>query len=140
MDNNLSIRVSGHGDQWDRIAQEVEKFGESQGWTPEIAFTIRLILEELILNAVDYGTDDQSTEVSLDLLSEADSIQIELRDNGKAFNPLEDAPEPDFETPVANRRLGGLGVHLVKHLSDKVSYRHSDGQNILTIVKRREGS
>ena len=138
MDNNLSIRVSGHGDQWDRIAEEVEKFGESQDWPPDMAFTIRLILEELILNAVDYGTEDQSTEVSLDLLSEADSIQIDLRDNGKAFNPLEDAPEYDFDIPVANRRIGGLGVHLVKHLSDEVSYRHSDGQNILTIVKRRE--
>lgn len=138
MSNKFSIQVGGHGDQWDRIASQVEKFGEANEWPPDIVFTIRLILEELILNAVDYGTEDQSTEVQLDLLSEADAIRIELKDNGKAYNPLEEAPTPDFGSDVEDRPIGGLGVHLVKQLSDELEYQHLDGFNKLTIVKRRE--
>lgn len=140
MNNKLSIQVGGHGDQWDRIANQVDKFGETHEWSPDIAFTIRLILEELILNAVDYGTEDQSTEVHLNLLSEADAIRIELKDNGKPYNPLEEAPAPDFESDVEDRPIGGLGVHLVKQLSDELEYQHEDGFNKLIIVKRREAS
>ena len=137
MKNELSISVAGNGDQWDRIAEHLEEFGQANDWPPDIEFSIRLILEELVLNAVDYGTEDKSTEIRLKLLSEADYVQIDLSDNGRPYNPLVDAPAPDLDSSADDRKVGGQGVHLVKQLSDEVSYRHAEGLNALTIVKRR---
>ena len=137
MTAHLSIQVDGQEDQWLRISKEVDQFGEQQCWSEEVAFTIRLILEELVVNAINYGTDDQSTKVQLELFSDKSQIKIELSDNGCPYNPLEEAPSPDFTSPVKDRPIGGLGVYLVKQLSDKITYRYQDGHNIFTITKRR---
>lgn len=139
MNNQLSIQVTGQGDQWEQIADQVEKFGESNEWSMETSFGIRLILEELVVNAVSYGSEDQTTEVRLDVLSETKLVRLELYDNGNPYNPLEEAPTPDFDSSIEDRPVGGLGVHLVKQLSDEISYRHENGYNILTIIKRRTG-
>ncbi len=137
MKNELSISVAGGGDQWERIAEQVEEFGRANDWPPDIEFAIRLILEELIVNAVNYGTDDRSTEVRLKLRSDSECVRIELFDNGRPYNPFEEAPAPDFESNADDQRVGGFGVYLVKQFTDEISYRHQDGFNILTIVKRR---
>ena len=131
------MKVVGQGDQWERIAEQLDAFGEANGWPPDLAFSIRLIAEELVVNAVSYGKEKHDTEVRLDLLSEPEAVKMELQDNGKPYNPLEEAPIPDFEGDVEDRPIGGLGVHLVKELSDELTYRHSNGLNRLTVIKRR---
>ena len=69
--------------------------------------------------------------------SDSDAITIEIVDSGKPFDPLSDAPEPDLDAAVEERRIGGLGVHLVKTLMDQMHYKRENDQNRLTIVARR---
>ena len=121
--------------QWPEIDSAVAEFSSEQGWPEDLDFTIRLILEELVLNAVDYGTDDKSTEVGLQLTSSEDKVQIVVSDNGVPFNPLEDSPIPDLEASSEDRKVGGLGVHFIKTLADSATYERLEDRKRMTIVK-----
>jgi anti-sigma regulatory factor (Ser/Thr protein kinase) len=61
-------------------------------------------------------------------------LSIELRDAGKPFNPL-DNPDPDITLGAEERQIGGLGIFLCKKMMDEVSYRYTDGCNVLTMKK-----
>ena len=134
----FSVELKGRGDQWPRLEPEVLAFGEANEWPPDLGFAIRLILEELVLNAVFHGSDDGSTVVRLNMESDSDTVRLELMDNGRAFNPLEDTPAPDLESDVEDRLVGGLGVHLVKTMADELEYERVDGFNKVIVVKRRD--
>jgi len=58
-------------------------------------------------------------------------------DNGHPFDPTA-APEPDLSLPLERRRPGGLGIHLMRSMMDRVHYRRSDGSNILRLEKARD--
>ena len=71
------------------------------------------------------------------LTSEEGAITIEVVDDGKPFDPLNDAPQPDLASDLEDRRVGGLGLHLVRTTMDDMSYRRDQGKNHLTLVARR---
>ena len=137
MTAKLQIVPETGGGQWSEIDSAVAEFSREQGWPEDLDFTVRLMVEELVLNAVDYGTDDKSTEVELQLTSDEDKVRIVVSDNGVAFNPLEQSPIPDLDALIEDRRIGGLGVHFIKTMADSVTYERLEGRNRMTIVKLR---
>ena len=64
-------------------------------------------------------------------------MTVEIADDGRPFNPLEDTPTADTTSPMDERPIGGLGVHLVRTLMSDVRYRRENDRNRLTMVKRR---
>ena len=92
-------------------------------------------IEELVLNIVDYSGSDY---LDVEIMREENSITLRFRDGGKPFNPL-DKEEPDFTLPLEQRKIGGLGIFLVTKYMDTVTYDHSGGENILTIMKKVKG-
>jgi serine/threonine-protein kinase RsbW len=94
---------------------------------------IQLITEEIVANAIDHGfieTAPAGRQVTVSLRADGTRLHMEFRDNGRPFNPLE-APPPDLDADILDRPIGGLGIHLVRELSEQVYYRREDGQNIL---------
>jgi serine/threonine-protein kinase RsbW len=75
----------------------------------------------------------RTVELSLEL--DDREARLELRDDGQPFDPL-GAPAPDLESPMEERGLGGLGIHLVKELADDIQYRREAGFNFLLLRKR----
>ena len=63
----------------------------------------------------------------------------ELSDDARPFDPL-NAPPPDLNSAIEDRRIGGLGVHLVKTLMDDVGYAYRDGRNHITLRKKIAGN
>ena len=61
---------------------------------------------------------------------------MEFEDRGREFNPLE-IEEPDLDTPIENRQLGGLGIHLVRQMMDEAKYRREGDKNILMLRKSK---
>lgn len=106
----------------------------------EREFTLRLVLEELVVNVVNYayGEDgDGPLDITVD--NRDDAIAITLAGRGAPFNPLEqEAPNTDL--PPDERPIGGLGIFLVRQMMDSVSYRYEDGRNILTVTSYHPGS
>src|SRR6202007_1501577 len=90
----------------------------------------------IFLNIVLHGSEPGSApqvEVSLEL--ETDAVTMTVDDDGPQFDPLSLAP-PDVTATLADRRVGGLGVFLVRELMDTVSYARVAGRNQLRMSKR----
>ncbi len=122
------------------IQGKVEELGLREEWPDSLVFKVNLVLEELGLNILSYGGAgvDRSPEIEITLVSEDDSLTIEVSDDGRPFNPLEDAAVPDVEALLDERSVGGLGVHLVRTMMDDLSYRRAEGRNLLKMVTKKE--
>lgn len=122
------------------IQGKVEELGLREEWPDSLVFKVNLVLEELGLNILSYGgaSVDRSPEIEITLVSEDDSLTIEVSDDGRPFNPLEDAVVPDVEALLDERSVGGLGVHLVRTMMDDLSYQRADGRNLLKMVTKKE--
>ena len=71
-----------------------------------------------------------------------DVFEVEIVDDGIAFNPLIDTPAPDLLSDLDDRPIGGLGVHMVKFYMDDLSYSHDGTYNRLkmTLKLNQQGS
>jgi anti-sigma regulatory factor (Ser/Thr protein kinase) len=103
---------------------------------PDLALLTGLCLEELIVNTVQYGLKGDSERMIHVRLSLSDEwLQISLKDDAPEFNPFAEVPTPDLELNVDERPIGGLGVHLVKTIMDRV-YAYYDGSgNLIVLLK-----
>ena len=137
MSANLILTVLSDREELDRITESIEAFAEEEEWPPDLLFRINLVLEELVLNIMDYGHDDNEHEIEIALTSVSDAVTINITDGGRAFDPLTDAPEPDTIGPIESRSIGGLGVHLAREMMDEMAYRRENGRNHLSLTSRR---
>lgn len=135
----LTLSVEASLDQLTGLQERVTAFGEAESWPPEMAFQIELSLEEICVNIVNYGFDDDGDQHAIEVIvdSEPDALTMEIIDNGRAFDPLTETPDPDLDSTVGDRPIGGLGVYLVKQYMDDMQYRRADGRNHLKMVKHR---
>lgn len=138
MSAQRSLHMATDLDELRKVNAAIEEIAEEENWPPDVTFQIGLAVEELGVNIVEYGHDDGKVhEIKIVITSEDEVITIEIEDDGRAFNPLSDAPEPDLEAAVEDRTVGGLGVHLVRTMMDEVHYQRQQDKNCLTLVKRR---
>ena len=116
--------------------EEAEVWLAEQEVSADASYLVSLAIEELVTNCVKYGYDDEATHTIDIVLSVEDGfLRMEVIDDGHAFNPLE-APKPDLALPLSERPLGGLGIHLLRELSDEMLYERRDGTNRLVLTKR----
>ncbi len=123
------------------LVAAIEALGEDDGWSGDLTFRISLVVDELAQNVVDYAyNDDAPGDVEVVVASRDETVVIEINDEGKPFDPLTEAPDPDLTSPIESRPIGGLGVHFTKTLMDDVEYRRESGRNRLRIVTRKSPS
>ena len=132
-----SLKIVPELDQLGRISEIVEDLGEQDNWPPDLIFKVNLVLDELSVNIVNYSAEASEIEVSL--AADAETVRVEISDNGRPFDPLSDAAEPDINAPLEDRPVGGLGIHLVREMMDELHYSRLDGRNRLAMVKRKGG-
>lgn len=112
----------------------IGEMSQAQDWPVTLVMRANLILEEMLLNALTHGDTSGLTAIDVELECSDNRLTIRLADDGSAFNPLTDAPVPDVTLPLAERPIGGLGVHLVQAISHDLEYRREDGRNHLKLV------
>ena len=118
-----------------RLAEEVERFGESSGLPMKVVFRINLVMDELLTNAISYGyRDDAEHTIQIRLHAEDGKVMVDIIDDGAPFNLEEEAPTPDLAAGVEEREIGGLGLHLVRNMVERVGYARDDEHNHLTLV------
>ena len=139
MSAQRSLLIANELDELQKVNAAIEELAEEENWSPDVTFQIGLAVEELGVNIVNYGyEDDKDHEIRIVISSEDEAITIEIEDDGHAFNPLSDAPAPDLDAEVEDRTVGGLGIHLVRTMMDEVHYQRQQNKNRLTLVKRRD--
>ena len=134
MSARLHLKLAARPEELQRINTALEEFGEGEDWPPKLLYRVNLALEELGLNVMTHGQEAGASELEVIVTSEAETITIEIVDDGPRFDPLQDAPLPDVEADLPERPIGGLGIHLVRTMMEEVSYRYEDGKNRLTLV------
>ena len=97
---------------------------------------LNLALEEAVTNVINYAYPE-GVEGSVELDAEVgeDALVFTVTDSGKEFDPTA-RPEVDINEGVEQRKIGGLGIHLVRNIMDEVSYERRDGKNILKLTKK----
>lgn len=137
MSARQSFRINADLDELRQVAAAAEELGLRENWSPALVHQIDLAIEELGNNVVRHGFEGGPGELEITLNSDDELITLEIVDDGRPFNPLEDAPIPDVEAALEDRPIGGLGIHLVLTMMDEMHYRRENEKNHLTLVKRR---
>lgn len=101
---------------------------------PELVLQkIDLVLEEVLLNIINYAyTEKRNPGIKIGTSVCSTRLNIRIIDQGKEFDPSA-KPDPDISLSVEERDIGGLGILLVRKISDDFSYQRSNNQNILDI-------
>jgi anti-sigma regulatory factor (Ser/Thr protein kinase) len=60
-------------------------------------------------------------------------IELELRDDGPAFDPT-GRPPPPRPASLAEARPGGLGIHLIRSYTSRMEYRREGTHNVLRLT------
>ena len=137
MNMKRSLRIATDLGELGRLHAMVEEVGKEGAWTPNLIYQVNLVLEELAVNVINYGHGgDPNHEIEIVLDWDEGELTIEMVDDAPPFDPLKDAPEPDLTSALEDRPIGGLGVYLVHTFMDELNYRHEQGRNHLTMVKR----
>lgn len=94
--------------------------------------SIHLVVEEIVVNIVNYSHSDY---LDVEIMRDEDSVTMCFRDGGVPFNLLE-AKTPDISLPMRQRKIGGLGIFMVKKEVDTIDYEYTNGENVITVTLR----
>jgi anti-sigma regulatory factor (Ser/Thr protein kinase) len=114
----------------------VAAFVKEHGIAADEASRIFILLEELITNLMKYGYPDRPEcgRAEIVLALNDGRLEIEFIDDGCAFDPLK-APPPNLEGPLETRTPGGLGLHILRSLTDEAHYERRNGNNVIHLSR-----
>jgi len=105
------------------------------GGSDDDAGDLVLAVNEAVTNVLLHGYGSRPGPVILCVEVETDDLRVILTDNAPPFDPTR-VPPPDIFLPLEDRPLGGLGVHMMRQLTDELVYRALADGNELAFVKR----
>ena len=114
----------------------IEDYLDEFGCPAKSRMEIDLASEEIFVNIAQYSYVQGMGDVTIRIGISEDHSQVSITfiDSGIPYDPLT-RDDPDVTLPVEERKIGGLGIFLIKKYSDDVRYKFADGRNHLTIVK-----
>lgn len=121
-----------------RVIHRLENFMVDHAISFSIINKLLMCVDEIVTNIVTHAYKDKDEHtVYLESRVEDGRITIEFRDDGVAFDPTQQRG-PDTTLSIEERDIGGLGLHLVKKLTDKMEYEREGDYNVLKITKKIE--
>jgi len=118
------------------LPEFIESIADEVNLDSQMAMNLNLALDEVVTNAVMYAyPKGMNGTIDIECLVGHQRIKFIIKDNGVAFDPTT-VKEPDLTSSVEERKIGGLGIYLVRKLMDSVNYERVNGQNILTLRKK----
>jgi len=117
-----------------RINPALVDFLGEEGVPDRVIGRVRLVIEELVVNAIRYAFDNTATHrINVELRTEPRRVIVAIDDDGRPFNP-NDTPAPLLDEPWQTRRTGGLGIYLVKKLSSDLNYTRDGERNRVRVT------
>ena len=119
-----------------RLSTFVDEVCEAVHFDMGTTMKVTLAIEEAVVNVMDYAYPPGTAgSVSIDAKADDEWLTFVISDKGKPFDPTL-SKEVDTTLPAEERRIGGLGIHLVRQIMDAISYEWTDGTNVLTLKKK----
>jgi serine/threonine-protein kinase RsbW len=133
-----SIQFAAKFENLDEIREFVGEIARKGGFGDKDIYNIQLATDEAASNIIEHAYEkikDGTLELSCGM--QGDVIKIILIDHGESFDPSE-IPLPDLKADLSDRKIGGLGIFLMRKLMDEVHYEPKpDKSNVLTMTKRK---
>jgi anti-sigma regulatory factor (Ser/Thr protein kinase) len=129
------IRLPAKIENLKQLMRFVSDYASTEGFAQKRVREIELATEEALINIFHYAyPDDETGEVEVRCrMEDQSSLVIDILDTGQPFD-IQSVPEPDLTLDVSERKIGGLGIYLIKKMVSEVRYRREGGSNILTLV------
>lgn len=121
--------------QIDEVFVFLENFCAFNGINDESLCQLKMIADEIVSNIINYVDVNYGQKISIFATVKNSTIRLRVVDFNGEFNPLS-MPEPDVSLPLEERRVGGLGIYLVRKSALRVCYKRQNGKNVLTIICR----
>ena len=124
----------------DSIREYVARAAKDAGFDEAGIYAIQLAADEASSNIIEhaYKTEDEG-EIECTCGLEGNNLVLVFRDHGVSYDP-DSVPEPNLTGKLNKRQIGGLGLHLIRHLMDEVHYESFDeAGNVLTLKKHIAG-
>ncbi|MDQ2869441.1 MAG: ATP-binding protein [Acidobacteriota bacterium] len=119
-----------------RAAHRFERFAEERGLPKRVRSDVLVILDEILANIGGHAwRNPAGRRVGFSAAVDGGFLELRFTDDGRAFDVLARA-DPDTSTPLERRPIGGLGILIVKKLTDAQHYERRRGKNRLTLRKR----
>lgn len=120
----------------DDIFTFAAKFENDSGLDDSESYFLDLTMEELFTNLVRHAPGSDEIEIEIELDSGLLTIRLTDRDtepfDGNSLG------EVNTKAPLMEREPGGLGIHLVKKMADRLDYDYDNGTLVITATKRLE--
>ena len=131
----ISVRVPNHIEQWPSLRRTLHEYGVCVGIEKHTLKKLEIALEEAVVNVISYS---HATEMELKIQRSSLNVQrpalnVTLTDNGVPFDPT--SSECDTAKVIEERQIGGLGISLLRQITDELHYQRTDEKNHLTIIK-----
>lgn len=94
---------------------------------------LELVLEEAFVNICNHAYQDDNGAVEVFCSSDGGRLVVELIDYGQPFDSFS-RPDPQLDQSLAERQPGGLGIYLIRKMTDDYSWQRRDQANILTLI------
>lgn len=114
-----------------RATEALDAFLDGTDCPPKARIALETVLEEVFMNIVLYSG---ATVAQMDMELAGSEVKLRFTDDGIAYNPL-NRSEPDVTLPLAERSIGGLGILMIRRMTDSQAYEYTNGRNILTLRK-----
>lgn len=121
-----------------QVTEFIEEAADHFGLETKKKFGLLVAAEEAFVNVCHYAYPDTTGEVTISCGNDNEAFVLEIADSGAPFDVLS-LPDPDITADIMDRQIGGLGVYFIRTLTDLVSYRREEGQNILQMVLYKAG-
>ena len=128
---DIAITVNPTMETVSQIAAFVEEEMEKLEISPKISMKLMIAVDEIYSNIIRYSG---ASEATIKIEKTEKELHLWFIDNGKPYNPL-DAEEPDITKSSEDRKIGGLGIFMVRKMLNNVEYKYIDGKNILKLTK-----
>jgi anti-sigma regulatory factor (Ser/Thr protein kinase) len=125
-------------EQIPRLTEQIEALLEGLDCPMKAMMQISVAIDELMANVASYAYAPGKGDVTVRFDFDADTrtVAITFIDSGIPYDPLA-KPDPDVTLGAEERKVGGLGIFLVRNIMDEVKYtRSDDGKNILSMTKK----
>jgi anti-sigma regulatory factor (Ser/Thr protein kinase) len=114
------------------VTAELETELTRHAVSADVVFACSLALEEIFTNIIRHGYGDAgSHDIRFAARLTDEHVVLQFADDGCEFDPLRAGP-PDLTLPPDERPIGGLGIHLVRRLAERLEYQRTGGFNQLT--------
>jgi anti-sigma regulatory factor (Ser/Thr protein kinase) len=118
------------------VSAAFAEFADAHALPDSVRRSIQVALDELLSNTIVHGfAGREGGKVTVEAVLRTDRVCVTLTDDGRPFDPLGmDAPNTALSTQA--RRIGGLGIHLVRRIMDEVTYHRRADRNVMVLTKR----